>query len=145
MSSMSSSPIDIARDNTAPICCLLSHVLVRPATSCKLCVITSAIDSISSIWTACKSVAVVVCMTTKHVSMRAVSARPYLGCLRLGSQETSESAKSVDQPHDQSPFYALVRLHAINVSDVFMTSRHACSSALLTFEWRRKRRQSYRR
>ena len=102
MSSTSSSPIDIARDNTAPICCLLSHVLVRPATSCKLCVITSAIDSISSIWTACKSVAVVVCMTTKHVCMRAVSARPYLGCLRLGSQETSESAKSLDQPHDHS-------------------------------------------
>ena len=58
-------------------------------------------------------------MTTKHVCMRAVSARPYLGCLRLGSQETSESAKSLDQPHDQSPFFfALVRLHAINVSVV---------------------------
>ena len=105
MSSTSSSPIDIARDNTAPRCWLLlqlSHVLVRPAASCKLRVTTSAIDSSFSIWTACKSVAVVVCMTTKHVCMRAVSTRPYLGCLRLGSQETSESAKSLDQPHDHS-------------------------------------------
>ena len=86
MSSMSSSPIDSARDNTAPRFCLLLQlllVLVRRAASCKLCVTTSAIDSIFFIWTACKIVAVV-CITTKQpmcVCMHAMSERPYMAYL----------------------------------------------------------------